>query len=87
MSENKTVRSFKRPIFLQYSKTLKVLSGRRHHIFKANMHDMARVRIRWLCPVVPFITGKEYVCSFYGVSGCKTLKLHAVKLSFSQILF
>ena len=30
------------------------------------MHDMARIRIRRLCSVVPlFITGKENICFFY----------------------
>ena len=36
-------------------------------IFKANIHDMvniARIRIRRLCSVVLFITGKENICSF-----------------------
>ena len=38
-------------------KTLKVLSGRRHHIFKANnIHDMTRIRIRRLCSIVLFIS-------------------------------
>ena len=66
MSVNKTVRNFKRPKFLQYSiKTLKVLSGRGHHMFKASIHDMARIQIRRLCSVVLFITGKENICFFY----------------------
>ena len=44
-------------------------------MFKANIHDMARIRIRRLCSVVLFITAKENICFFYGVSGCKTLKV------------
>ena len=28
--------------------------------------DMARIRIRQLCSVVLFITGKENICFFYG---------------------
>ena len=73
---------------VQY-KTLKVLSGRRNHIFKVNIHGIAKIRIRRLCSVVSFVTGKENICFFYerqkhrlsfcyflvGVSGCKTLKV------------
>ena len=57
---------------------LKVLSGWRHHVCKANIHvhDMARIWIRWLSSVVLFITGKENIWHFfYGVYGCKTLEV------------
>ena len=85
VSKIKQSEIFKCPKFLQYS-IKHVLSGQKHHIFNANIHGMARIQIRRLCSVILFITGKENICFFYGVSGCKTLKAH-VKLSFLQILF
>ena len=59
---------------------------------------MARIRIRRLCSVVLFITGKENICFFYErqkhrLSLCYfvvdvSVNLEStVKLSFSQILF
>ena len=60
--------------FLQYSIKLQKFWATASHI-QSQLHDMARIQIRWLCSVILFITGKENICSFYGVSGCKTLKV------------
>ena len=46
MSENETVRNFQASeIFTAQYKTIKYFLGRRHHIFKANIHDIAKIRI------------------------------------------